>query len=199
VTDRWFAPPPSIEFEWVAVERSFGAPALATDAGGGWGWFELEDRNPLDGHRSERDALTLLAVVLAHWNNGPSHQRLVCLDAPERSAARCVHPFALVDNLASTFGPDALDLGAWRQLPVWADASRCIVSMQALPNGGGTFRDTTIGEPGRRLLLREIDAIPEMDLYAWLKAARVPDTMEWVGAFEEKVQQIRNAGPCPLR
>src|SRR5204863_3831455 len=65
------------DFEWAGVERKFPARSIRTDAGEGWSWWELKgSRAP----RADVDALRLLAVFLAHWDNKSKNQRLVCLD-----------------------------------------------------------------------------------------------------------------------
>jgi hypothetical protein len=54
------------EFEWVAVERRFDAPAIETPTTLGWAWYELSSSQA---PRAELDALRLRAVFLAHWDN----------------------------------------------------------------------------------------------------------------------------------
>ena len=73
------------DFEWVAVEYKFPAPAIETDQVSGWEWREL-DRS--DAPRAEVDAFRLLAAFLAHWDNKSSNQRLVCLDSLPRQSAK---------------------------------------------------------------------------------------------------------------
>ena len=65
------------DFTWVALERKFPAPAIETATRSGWAWWEPRTRTRRAG---EVDALRLLAVFLAHWDNKAENQRLVCLD-----------------------------------------------------------------------------------------------------------------------
>lgn len=191
---RMFPPDRYYEFEWAAVERRFPAAAIETGTSDGWAWYELDRAADAD-LRAERDALKLAAVLLAHWDNKAANQRLVCLDAGADHP--CATPFAFVHDLGATFGPNKVDLGHWRTAPVWALGAPCTVSMRQWPYGGGTFPDAVISERGRRLLLRELETISSDDLCAWLQSARFADVDRWTDAFEDKVQQVRNAGPCP--
>ena len=117
------------------------------------GWFELDPIDPSVGaNRAERDALRLTAILLAHWDNKAANQRLVCL-APAAPSSRqpCPRPFALINDLGATFGPNKLDLDHWKATPIWADRARCTVSMRQFPYSGSTFPDTVISEEGHGL------------------------------------------------
>lgn len=195
------------EFEWVAVERPFpGREIEAADGGEGWGWYELERIDSSRGAtRAELDALRLAAMLLAHWDNKAPNQRLVCLPA-DVDASSCSQPFAFIQDLGATFGPNKVDLDHWKALPIWKDASRCVVSMQALPYSGGTFRDTTISEDGRHLLARELAMLNDDQITTLFSASRfrefngsgpAADPTVWARAFRDKVRQITDAGPCP--
>ncbi len=65
------------DFEWVALEHNFPAPAIETGTRKGWAWWELEDSTA---PAADVDTLRLIAVFLAHWDNKAENQRLVCLD-----------------------------------------------------------------------------------------------------------------------
>jgi hypothetical protein len=195
---RRFSSERYVDFPWTAVERRFSAPAIESDTVQGWAWYELEAVDPSAGaNRIERDALRLAAVFLAHWDNKAANQRLVCLDVNGDPAHHCEHPFAMIHDLGATFGPNKVDLAAWRAAPIWSDATQCTVSMRQFPYDGGTFPDAHISESGRRLLLRELETISGPDARAWLESARFRNSDGWTAAFLEKVRQIRNAGPCP--
>ena len=43
----------------------------------------------------------------------------------------------MVQDVGATFGPQKLSLEKWSTTPIWANASSCLVSMRALPYGGG--------------------------------------------------------------
>jgi hypothetical protein len=197
------------DFEWVALERKFRAPAIETSTTAGWAWWELRDSAA---PASELDALRLLAVFLAHWDNKPENQRLVCLDGLPRpvasgSSRRCAAPFALIQDLGATFGPKKVNLARWRDLPIWSERSTCRLSMRQLPFGGGTFPDVTVSEEGRTLLGRQLAALSDADVRSLFQAARFPDYHSatndgrdleaWTQAFRLRVDQILSGGPCP--
>jgi hypothetical protein len=194
------------DFEWTAVERRYGRPIEADDADG-WSWFELAAG---DGRqRAERDAFRLLASFLVHWDNKAANQRLVCVsEEPAASDRPCPEPVAIMQDLGATFGPRKVDLGNWRSVPVWNDPRACTVSMKRLPWGGGTFPDARISESGRRLLAGQLTALGSRQIATLFEAARfgdfergrwlapAEDVSAWVRAFEDKVRQIVEAGPC---
>jgi hypothetical protein len=214
------------DFEWVALERKFPAPAIETPTTEGWAWWELRDSAaPV----SELDALRLLAVFLAHWDNKSENQRLVCLDhlpakagshdvslsvadvnlrvASGFSRKNCDRPFALLHDLGATFGPKKVNLARWREFPIWSDRSTCQLSMRRLPFGGGTFPDVTVSEEGRVLLGRQLVALSDAEVRSLFETARFPDYHSatddgrdleaWTRAFRFRVDQILTAGPCP--
>jgi hypothetical protein len=193
------------DFEWVAVERRFPAPAIETDQSKGWAFWEVRN---FTSHRADLDALRLLAVFMAHWDNKAENQRLVCLDRPATDAAStCRAPLLMLQDLGATFGPTKVNLGSWPTVPIWADRSTCRVSMRSLPWNGGTFADVDITEAGRRQIADRLGAITDEDLRTLFQAARFPefqsatddarDLREWIAAFKSRARQIIDAGPCP--
>jgi hypothetical protein len=191
-----------VDFDWVAAERKHpGATIVAGEKG--WSWHELETVDEAGGGatRAEVDALRLLAVFLAHWDNKTPNQRLVCPDGAAE-ADGCASPLAVVQDVGSTFGPLKVDLPRWRAAPVWADARGCRVSMKGLPYGGGTFPDAVISEPGRALLAGLIGRLSRRQVEDLFAAARFAESAallrsprpvsEWVDAFEAKVAQVRS-------
>lgn len=192
------------DFEWVAVERKFPAPLIETDQHRGWAWFELAES---EAPRADVDALRLLAVFLAHWDNKSENQRLVCLDrVPAAPDQPCSRPLAMVQDLGSTFGPIKVNLARWRDVPVWADRRGCIVTMHRLPFQGATFPDVRISEEGRAQLARQLAALDEDEVRMLFAQARFPefqsatdderDVRAWAAAFRHRVDQIVMAGPC---
>jgi hypothetical protein len=157
--------------------------------------------------RAERDALRLAAVLIAHWDNKASNQRLVCRSPA--SDGSCAEPIAIIQDLGSTFGPSRIDLAAWTKAPIWADRTRCAVSMKMFPYGGGTFPDGTISERGRQLLARQLEALTDEQMTTLFTAARFPDAdghegadanadaNAWTQALRAKIKEIADAGPCP--
>ena len=194
------------DFEWAAVERHFDGVAIEAGVREGWAWFELDAVDPsLGANRAERDALRLAAVMLAHWDNKASNQRLVCLAPMPSSPANCPRPFALINDLGATFGPNKVDLNHWMAAPIWADRARCTVSMQRLPYGGGTFPDATISEAGRQLIAGQLAALTERQVTDLFTGARFSEfagghdasAAGWTRAFMDKVRQISDGEPCP--
>jgi len=175
----------------------------------GWAWFELDRIDPARGGSShaEVDALRLLAVFLAHWDNKAENQRLVCPEGADLPDGGCAKPLAMIQDLGGTFGPAKLDLQNWRRTPVWTDARACRVSMEALPYDGATFEERAISEEGRLFLLRLIEQLAPDQIESLFTSARGGEydavraenrnAAAWAAVFEEKVTQIRNAGPCP--
>jgi hypothetical protein len=200
------------DFEWVSVERKFAARPIETERTEGWHWWELDPGNsiheadePSDRDRAaEIDALELLAVFLAHWDNKSENQRLVCLDADV--GEECAHPLAMIQDLGATFGPMKVNLARWRDLPIWADRDACAVTMRTLPYRGATFRDAVISEAGRARLAARLTALTPDDVRGLFAYARFPhyqsgtndqkDLDAWTAAFGDRVNQIARAR-CP--
>ena len=136
------------DLTWVGVERRLAAPAAETSTESGWAWWELE-RSTMP--REEADALRLLAVLLAHWDNKADNQRLVCFDGGASADAPCTQPVLVLQDVGATFGPAKVNLARWHDLPIWTDRATCTVSMRTLPFHGSTFPDARISEAGRAL------------------------------------------------
>jgi hypothetical protein len=195
----------------VAVERRFDAAEIEADGYEGWQWSELQlVKSDLGGaSRGELDALRLMAVVLGHWDNKSSNQRLVCLDAPRGASppVPCPTPLVMLQDLGSTFGPRKLNRDNWAATPVWADAGGCRVSMREMPYDGATFVDVEISEEGRSLLAARLRSLSSSQLDTLFRGAAFPepadrapaDISAWATAFEHKVAQIANRPPCPQR
>jgi hypothetical protein len=197
------------EFDVVAVEQKFMARPIESEANKGWGFFELDSVDPSKGGapRAHVDALRLLAVFLAHWDNKAENQRLVCLSESWPDGTRCREPFLLLQDVGSTFGPHRVDLEAWEHSKIWDDRAACRVSMEQLPYGGGTFGPTRVSERGRRFLaklLEQLTAAQLEDLFAgarfdkprsvWMQSNPVSD---WVRVFKKRVQAISEGPTCP--
>jgi hypothetical protein len=197
------------EFNTAVIERPLEGEKIESADDQGWAWYELERIDPASGgsSRAEVDALRLLAVVLAHWDNKAANQRLICLPGGERPDGRCATPLAMIQDLGATFGPIRVDLPNWRSLPVWADRTTCTVSMKTLPFGGATFPDHRISEGGRLMLLGLLQQLSTGQLRDLFTASRMVaydhlvaegrSAAAWARAFEDKVKQIKEAGPCP--
>jgi hypothetical protein len=199
------------EFEWVAVERKHPAFAITTEETKGWAFFELNavDARKGGAPREHLDALRLMAVFLAHWDNKSENQRLVCLSGNHSAkAGACRKPFAMLQDVGSVFGPKKVDLDGWQRAPIWSDRRACVVSMEALPSAGATFAPVAITDGGRRLLASLLGQLSDRQLTDLFTAARFDklktflpsraDTIaDWVRVFKLRVKEISGGPPCP--
>jgi len=196
-------------FDFAVLERRLEGRRIEATPDQGWAWFELDQIDPSAGGapRAHLDALKLMAVFIAHWDNKAENQRLVCLPGGDKSDGSCTQPFAMLQDVGASFGPTKLDLHNWRTTPVWTDARSCRVSMEHLPWGGGTFPEQQISEAGRQFLLRLLEQLTTNQLLDLFTGARIEASegitaegrqpAAWAAAFQVRVKQIREAGPCP--
>jgi hypothetical protein len=198
------------DFAWPAVERRFVGASVETPGVKGWGFYELDQIDPARGgsSRAHVDALRLMAVFLHHWDNKAENQRLVCLSEPkERANGECLHPFALIQDVGSTFGPKKVTFASWSERPLWTDPATCEVNMKDMPFAGATFGTARITEAGRLFLADSLRQLSEAQIHALFTAARFPeyhsrwdagaDVANWVRAFQQKVREIADRQPCP--
>lgn len=191
------------DFANAAIERKFDARAFEVDEHEGWAFYELETVDPARGgaSRAEIDALRLVAVFLAHWDNKSSNQRLICLgDDGEDSAEPCEQPVIMLQDLGATFGPRKVDFLGWKHSPIWRDPQGCMVSMTHLPYRGATFEDVEISEEGRQIAAARLGAFEPLDLANLFLSSNFPDAetgrvgtanvQPWVEVFQEKVAAI---------
>jgi hypothetical protein len=197
------------EFHPAVIERRIAGRVLESEPDEGWAWFELDRIDPTVGGSPRRDvdALRLVAVLLAHWDNKPENQRLVCPPGADLPGGACAAPLAVIQDVGATFGPTKLDLRNWRATPIWQEAASCRVSMEQLPHGGATFPETHVSEEGRQHLLHLLEQLSEdqiADLFTGSGATAFDaangegrSARAWMEAFRDKVRQIREGGPCP--
>jgi hypothetical protein len=200
------------DFEWAAVERKHPGRSIETEEVEGWAFFELDLIDPRAGGapRAQVDALRLLAVFLAHWDNKSENQRLVCLSEQDWPAGgRCQRPLALMQDVGSAWGPRKVDLAEWSKAPLWSDRATCTTSMDHLPYHGATFQPVKISEDGRRFLgrllsqltgdqLRDLFSSARFDHVSGLLGNRQAAPVEqWVSAFQAKVRQVTDGPSCP--
>jgi hypothetical protein len=103
----------------------------------------------------------------------------------------------MIQDVGSEFGPKKIDLDKWRSMPVWHDASRCLVSMKHLPYSGGTFKDAAISEEGRRLLASRLRQLSPRQIETLFTAAGLEDAPAWSAVFKDRVRQIVDRPACP--
>jgi hypothetical protein len=198
------------DFEWAAIERKFDGQPIETEQMAGWAMFELDKVDPRKGGapRVHVDAIRLLSVFLAHWDNKADNQRLVCQPTfdPEKGET-CARPFLLLQDVGSTFGPSKVDLDAWQKAPIWEDRTSCLTSMRELPYNGATYGEARISEAGRRFVADMLTKLSDRQLTDLFTSSRFDDALgllrrrstiaEWVIAFKERVRQIVEGPPCP--
>ena len=170
--------------------------------------FELDtvDERRGGAPRAHVDALRLIAVLLAHWDNKSENQRLVCLDKDSEGDA-CARPFLLLQDVGATFGPTKMDLDAWQKVPMWGDRAACTVTMKQLPFDGATFGTATITERGRRFAADLLSQLSDAQLTELFESARFSEkrglfspvyaVADWVRAFRVKAKAISDGPPCP--
>jgi hypothetical protein len=197
------------DFEWVALERKYDAWPIEAPTVEGWAFPELDRVDAAKGGapRAHVDALRLVAVFLAHWDNKADNQRLVCdaLDWPE--GRPCASPLLMLQDLGATFGPRKISLRRWRTSTIWADRVRCRITMRHLPYSGATFQDARVSEEGRQLASRLLSTLTDEELATLFRGARfdqkrglfsdVRPVEEWVDAFTARVRVISEGAPCP--
>lgn len=199
------------DFDWAAVERKHQGRAIGTDEVKGWAFFELDGVDAAKGGapRAHVDALRLLSVFLAHWDNKSENQRLVCLsdhDWPEGGSCRA--PLAMLQDIGAAFGPKKVDLDGWTKAPIWANRALCETSMATLPYEGATFTAVRITEAGRRHLAGLLGQLSDQQIHDLFEGARfdhaggflktgASEIPEWVAAFKNKVRVISEGPSCP--
>lgn len=188
------------DFEWAAIEHKFDARPIETGDQKGWGFFELDtiDSSKGGAPRAHVDALRLIAIFLAHWDNKADNQRLVCLSRSWPEGQPCRQPFLLLQDVGATFGPRKVDLKGWEKAPVWADRAACAVSMETLPYGGGTFAKTRVSEPGRQFVSRLLNQLTDAQIEDLFSGARFDQPVsEWARVFRLRQKQISDGPACP--
>jgi hypothetical protein len=199
------------DFEWVAVEHKHWGRAIETEQLEGWAFFELDliDEKKGGAPKAHVDALRLLAVMIAHWDNKSENQRLVCLsekDWPE--GGKCSRPLAMLQDVGSSFGPRKVDLPKWEEQPIWSDRASCTTTMDGLPYKGATFKPVRITERGRKHLASLLQQLSDQQISALFAGARFDQAKgmvgfsaspvsEWTRVFKKKVQQIADGPACP--
>jgi hypothetical protein len=197
------------DFEWVAMEQKFNARPVETDTTEGWSFFELDTIEPARGGapRTHVDALRIIAVLLAHWDNKAENQRLVCLTPDWAEGTPCPSPLLLLQDVGATFGPPKLDLAAWEKAPMWEDRATCTLSMRELPFEGATFGQVHVTDEGRRFIAGLLSQLSDQQLTQLFTHARFAEkrglfntsspVSEWVRVFKAKVRAISDGPACP--
>jgi hypothetical protein len=195
-------------FDPAAVERKMPGREIADR----WGWDELKQVDEAAGGATvaERDALTLLAVMLQHTDSKGEQQRIVCVEEGGE-AGGCAVPLMMINDLGLTFGRantfnlqprGSANLAEWMKAPVWADRQGCVGNLSR--SFTGTLNNPVIREAGRKLLADLLTQLTDQQLKEMFEAARVhlrpraPENGrsgfstadEWVAAFKQKRVEI---------
>jgi hypothetical protein len=201
-------------FAPAVIERKMAGAEWDGDEEPGWDWKELALIDPRAGGapRAQRDALTLLAVMIQHTDSKRVQQRIVCLGVSAAKVRnRCARPFLMISDLGLTFGRAdwtnandhaSVNLVEWQRTPVWRNDARCVGN---LPKSfTGTLRDPVISEEGRRFLAGLLMQLSDRQLRDLFEVSQVgyrlrnpldvssgfPTVAEWVTAFKQKRQEI---------
>jgi len=203
------APERVMTFAPALIERPLEGEEIEATKDQGWSWYELDtiDAKAGGSSRAEVDALRLMAILLAHWDNKGANQKLLCPPGAKGPGGSCRAPVAAIGDLGATFGPTKVDLINWKQFPMWVDPASCRISMKALPFGGATFPDRQISEEGRQFALKLLRSLTPQQLNTLFEASGVTafphiatiarEPQAWTDAFLDKVNQIAEAGRCP--
>lgn len=198
-----------VDFDAAVIERRLDGRVIEAREDQGWGWYELGKVDAARGGsaRAEVDAFRLMAVFLTHWDNKDANQRLICPAGADRPGGGCASPVAIMQDVGATFGPTKADLHNWRQGRIWKDGAGCLVSMEHLPWGGGTFPEGPISEAGRQLLLGLLQQLGDTQLRDLFESSGMTTLDQvnvesrrvdaWIAVFKDRVKQISDAGPCP--
>lgn len=198
-----------VTFQQSLIERALEGDKIEAEKDQGWSWYELDKIDPKAGgsSRPEVDALRLMGILLAHWDNKGANQKLLCPEGHAKPDGTCRAPRAIIGDLGATFGPNRVDLVSWTKVPVWVDPASCRVSMKGLPFNGATFPDQQISEAGRQFALKLLRQLTPTQLNTLWEGsgltafphvvASAHDPQAWTDAFLAKVKAIESAGPCP--
>jgi len=92
-------------FTTAVTEQKMDGTSIEAFDDQGWSWYELDRIDPARGgsSRAEVDALRLMAIVLAHWDNKGANQRLLCPAGRDLPGGGCAAPIAMIHDLGATF------------------------------------------------------------------------------------------------
>ena len=189
-----------MRFDPATIEVKADGKTIETKPDQGWSWHELDLVDDAAGgaSRGERDAFTLLAVLMQHSSSKAINQRLLCLDEPA-----CRQTRMIIADAGKTFGrasllnddaKAAVNFKEWARTPVWKDERGCVGN---LPSSlSGTLGNPRIGEDGRALLAGLLDRLSDRQIQDLFEVARFTTrdphsrVADWVGAFKAKRAEI---------
>jgi hypothetical protein len=195
-------------FDIAAIERKMPGKTMETKPEEGWAWNELRRMDPsnMAEESVQRDALTLLAVLLQHTDSKPVQQRMICVSGGANDGADgvCAQPFMFIHDIGLTFGranefsrneASGANFGRWAAVPVWKDATRCVGDLRS--SFRSTLSDPLISDAGRKFLADLLVQLSDSQLRDMFEVARFDQysktpIAKWVEAFKAKRDEIVN-------
>ena len=189
-------------FDPATIDVKADGETVETKPDEGWSWNELDqvDEKAGGAPRAQRDALTLLAVLMQHSSNKAINQRIVCLDAP-----RCSQTVMMIGDVGKTFGRAnvlnndrvaAVNFKEWSQEPIWRGSTGCVGNLSR--SLSGTLGNPRIGEAGRKFLADLLVQLSDAQLHDLFDVSRFTErdptatVDDWVEAFKHKRTEIVN-------
>jgi hypothetical protein len=154
--------------------------------------------------RAEIDAFKLWLAFIDHGDTKTDNHKLACLKSRKEGNARVCEPgqaVFYVGDMGSTFGyssssENKATLDVWRKKdPIKVSGGRCTANTKSVG-------DTTISEPGRRLLAENLQRLLDAEkrsgtitkvFEASRNAERDRPAAEWTAEFERKAKMIIDA------
>ena len=206
------------DFDDAIVQRLYPAAIVETPRrlDEGWSFDELPlvDERQGGAPRVEVEALVLLAAFIAHGDDKPQNQRLVCPFDAIDARGGCARPRLLIADFGATFGRGAAPLSTaiddksrpslreWSALPVWRDEAACRVYWSTRR----TPPHPRVSEAARRFAVERLSALTEAQLRGLFTVARVESLGEtvraddgsmrpagvgdWVAAFRARLRRL---------
>ena len=189
-------------FNPATIDVKADGATVETKSDEGWSWSELDqiDEQAGGASKAQRDALTLLAVLMQHSSNKAINQRIVCLDAPA-----CSQTVMMISDVGKTFGRAnalnndrlaAVNFKAWSRQPIWRGSTGCVGDLPR--SWSGTLHDPHITEAGRQFLADLLVQLTDTQLHDLFDVSRFTErdpsaTIDnWVNAFKQKRADIAN-------
>ena len=131
---------------------------------------------------AERDALTLLAVMMQHTDSKPEQQELLCLPGGVNDDGMCKKPFLMLHDIGLTFGhgnhwnrnsQGSVNFAEWSRTPMWRDRSACVAYMSKSQTG--TLGNPYISEAGRAFLADLLQQLTDTQLRDLFEVGRAID------------------------
>ena len=187
-------------FDPATIDVKVDGLTIETKPDEGWSWKELDqvDEQAGGASKAQRDALTLLAVLMQHSSNKSINQRIVCLDPPA-----CSQTLMMISDAGKTFGRAnrfnkdavaAVNFKEWSHEPIWNGSAGCIGDLPR--SWSGTLRDPRVGEAGRKFLADLLAQLTDTQLHDLFDVSRFTERDptatidDWVNAFKQKRSAI---------